>query len=102
MSAALRDLIAAAAEDHMFAPHELPLGAELHGKYVALADRILAVIEATDRDACAAIADKIAGEIPVAPEGRHDDWCHGWQGGAMEVAAAIREQFPTPRQPTDG
>jgi hypothetical protein len=41
----------------------------------------------------AELADKIADQPPRAPSGRHDDWCHGWQDGAMEVAAAIREMI---------
>jgi hypothetical protein len=40
---------------------------------------------------CAKVADDIAAEWPEAPTGRHDDWRHGRQDGAMEVAAAIRE-----------
>ena len=50
----------------------------------------------------AELADKIADQPPRAPSGRHDDWCHGWQDGAMEVAAAIREMIEARhRTPSD-
>ena len=39
----------------------------------------------------AKLCDEIAARFPSAPAGRHDDWSHGWQDGAMECAAAIRE-----------
>jgi hypothetical protein len=50
----------------------------------------------------AELADKIADQPPRAPSGRHDDWCHGWQDGAMEIAAAIREMIEARhRTPSD-
>lgn len=44
------------------------------------------------------VADKIAAEPPTTPNGRHDDWQHGWQDGAMEVAAVLREAHAARQQ----
>ena len=50
----------------------------------------LATARAEERERCAVVADKVAVDWPPAPRGRHDDWGHGWQDGAMAVAADIR------------
>lgn len=46
MTQSPRDIIADANERHMFAPHELPLDAELHAKYLDNADHILTALHA--------------------------------------------------------
>jgi hypothetical protein len=48
------------------------------------------------RDQAVELADRIAENPPASPTGRHDDWQHGWQDGAMEVAAALRAVPPAP------
>jgi hypothetical protein len=47
--------------------------------------------ERREREACARIADDVAGKVPPN-DARHIDWQSGYQDGAMEVAAAIRER----------
>jgi hypothetical protein len=44
-----------------------------------------------ERKACATLADDVAGKVPPN-DARHIDWQIGYQDGAMEVAAAIRER----------
>lgn len=46
----------------------------------------------------AEICDTIAAEPPATPDGRHDDWQHGWQDGAMACAAEIRARAPAPAE----
>ena len=44
-----------------------------------------------EREACAKIADTVADKVPPN-DSRHIDWQSGYQDGAMEVAAVIRER----------
>jgi hypothetical protein len=49
-----------------------------------------AEVAAKERERCAKIADAVARKVPPN-DARHIDWQSGYQDGAMEVAAAIRE-----------
>lgn len=61
--------------------------ADARAVLAAVAPRIRAAV----LEEAAKVADEIGDEWPDAPNGRHDDWRHGRQDGAMEAAAAIRE-----------
>jgi Lar family restriction alleviation protein len=85
---------AAAMERHMFAPHELPLSAELHAKYLDNARGVIAAISALSAtpvpEGWRTIADEIAAERKrqIEQEGwtaEHDD---EHVRGEMALAAA--------------
>ena len=87
---ALVEAAARALNQLAYAPHEASWAKREWPQFIPHARAVLAVIVPAVREACARVADQIASEWPDAPSGRHDDWRHGRQDGAMEVAAAIR------------
>lgn len=59
-----------AAEEHMFAPHELPLDNELHAKYLQLAHAIIASIrEPTPEMVEAALVTFLANDMKLTKNG---------------------------------